>query len=202
MSDQRLRELDRPGVVASFSDRVHRLNARLRAGRVARDRVELAAWCSSETALAVLGQEPPPMGEDWWTGLRRFGGEVCARATAHVLLAVRLRERGPLWPFFVDEREVLRSHALGASVLAWCDSKLSHLRRNEALENGLQKACADHGWPDELVGGLLGQIHSPASLPPRGLAWDQFWMWAVRRVHRLDEAAGPPLREWALGADA
>lgn len=202
MSDAVLRAMERPGAVASFADRVHRLNARLRAGRVSRDRVDLAAWCGSESAIAVLGRESPPTGEEWWTGLRRFGGEVCARATAHVLLAVVPHKRGPLWPFPVDESESALSRDIGASLLLWCDSRLSHAGRNESLEKALRGVVKTHHWPDEEVWGLLVEIHSPMSLPPLGGTWGRFWVWAALRVERLDQAAGPPLRFWAIGEES
>ena len=201
MSDAALRAMDRPGVVVSFTDRVHRLNAKMRAGRVTRDRVELAAWCKSAAACAVIGREEPvPFpGEDWWTGLRRFGGEVCARATAHVLLAVKARSEH--LPFIYDEPEAALNRAVGTALLAWCDSPArSHAKRNGGLERALQEVLREHQrWPDQDVGALVSEFHSPMSLAPRAGSWRNFWAWAVRRVYRLDEAAGPYLCVWAIG---
>ena len=56
--DTRLRELERRfQATGSVEDEAAWITERLRVGELARDRVELAAYCGHEAACVVLGEE-------------------------------------------------------------------------------------------------------------------------------------------------
>ena len=92
MADARLRSLERAARAGDVAARARLLAERVRLGRLARDRVELAAHLGDPAAALVVGVELPagPLGP-WAAELRRWGHEACARvalATATAMLPV------------------------------------------------------------------------------------------------------------------
>ncbi len=108
MSDEQRRALERGAARGEAEARVRALAARVRAGELPRERVELAAWCGDEVARAVapVGEIPDSIFE-WLVGVERFGREAQIRVLAAV----------------AHERVVERSAAARvlASVDAWLD---------------------------------------------------------------------------------
>lgn len=92
MTDANLRALER-AALADPAQRAAWLSARMRAGELPRERVELAAYCGDEAALPLLSAKEaarlrypgPHMSgevpfERWVRGLSRWGHEVMVRA--------------------------------------------------------------------------------------------------------------------------
>lgn len=92
MTDQRLRDLERRG-----ADPVRLLAERVRAGRLTRELLEVAAYCGHEPALSLLREDGPlsdPHHEsgDWVFGLERWGFSVIRRVGAQSYWHVGLRD--------------------------------------------------------------------------------------------------------------
>jgi hypothetical protein len=83
VGDERLRELERKWKsTRSVEDHAAYLQARVRAGDLEADRLELAAYCGHAAARAAVGARVvvPDEFEPWVLGLSRFGREAVMRA--------------------------------------------------------------------------------------------------------------------------
>ncbi|HZV01901.1 MAG TPA: FHA domain-containing protein [Planctomycetota bacterium] len=114
MSDDRLREAERVfRETGSVADEARYLNERVRAGLLARERLELAAELRDEAAVLALGGPGGPRAHtvrEVFAGIERFGVEVAARAG--VIVA---RRCGALRPEMRDTEACL------AAIEAWLD---------------------------------------------------------------------------------
>ncbi len=149
MVDGRLRELERSAAIGSTEDRAAWLRARIRAGELARERIELAAYAGSLVARGVI-EIPgpgfprcfPECGEDpewgpcedcdfsiWLTGLARWGRECQIRApvaAARLVLARMPRLHGPFSDPHMQARSIAleQRHSLACSAIEaaerWC----------------------------------------------------------------------------------
>jgi hypothetical protein len=83
VSDEHLRELERRSKeTGSPEDEAAWIRERVRIGELARERVELAAYCGHAGArLVSVGQVVPTVSADWLQGLYRWGETTYARAT-------------------------------------------------------------------------------------------------------------------------
>lgn len=81
MSDVHVRELERRwSATRAVADEVALVAARLRAGTITRERLELAASCANAAAVEVLGGgRGDPTDRRWSLGLVRFGVDVVLR---------------------------------------------------------------------------------------------------------------------------
>ncbi len=94
MTDRALRELERRASSGSRDDEAAWLAARVRAGALPRERLELAAWCGHGPARAVLGGSTVADGldlDDWLRGLSRWRRAPARAALAAARLAWPMR---------------------------------------------------------------------------------------------------------------
>ncbi len=94
MTDRSLRELERRARGGARDDEAAWLAARVRAGDLPRERVELAAWCGHEGARAVAGVGAAADRldlDDWLRGLRRWRRAPARAALAAARLAWPMR---------------------------------------------------------------------------------------------------------------
>jgi hypothetical protein len=99
VSDQRLRDLERRWhETGAITDEAAFLRERVRAGALARDRLELAAYCGHEAARQALEQiKATRVGlRKWAVGLRRWGGEAATRGAVAAARAASTATRD-LW---------------------------------------------------------------------------------------------------------
>lgn len=109
MSDRRLRELERRWRDAGGSaEQAEWLRARLRAGELDGDRLELAAWCGHAAARLALdwppSVEPPSCGDELARGLSAWGRDLVLRVA--VMALGRACEGKPDLPLGVAVRAV------------------------------------------------------------------------------------------------
>jgi hypothetical protein len=82
VSDVHLRELERRwAATRAIADEVALVSARLRAGTITRERLELAAYCANAAAVEILGptSRGDPSQDGWLRTLKRFGNEAVLR---------------------------------------------------------------------------------------------------------------------------
>lgn len=94
MTDRALRELERRARGGTQEDEAAWLAARLRAGELPRERVELAAWCGHAGARALTGGGDAADGlglDDWLRGLTRWRRAPARAALAAARLAWPMR---------------------------------------------------------------------------------------------------------------
>lgn len=81
MSDERLREMERRWQeTGSVQDEAAYLKERVRAGELAWERLELAAYCGHAAACLATGSPASAMQAAWFEGLDRWGAETVLRA--------------------------------------------------------------------------------------------------------------------------
>ena len=86
MSDANLRELERRWrVTGSVEDEAAWLWARLQAGDLSEERLELSAYCGSKAACSQVESAGPESIEEWSAGLLRWGRPVVLRALVSAL---------------------------------------------------------------------------------------------------------------------
>jgi hypothetical protein len=139
VSDQTLSDLERRWrTTDAIADEAVYLLERVRVGDLARERLDLAAYCGHEGAALILagsGEATPPVPETltlWIDGLRRWGLEVSARA-AVALYALELRRSVRPRP-----KNRKTSRALLESARDWlecpCEEHLDEVRRKQPFD--------------------------------------------------------------------
>lgn len=187
--ERRWRETGAPDDMARW------LVARLRAGELTPERLELAACLGSRAARAALGGRvrawDPPTDDPraWLMALVAWGDEVLVRGLALALASMRERS------------SVGDVHPVLGAVLAWCDDPTTERARAAATSPYLgpvEPALAGYAPHDHLVNDLARALEATSTTRHRVLAaslagWD-----VVDLSHWLAFEARRLLREWAL----
>lgn len=231
MSDQRLRELERAWREHGTPEREGAwLRERIRAGLLARERVELAAWCGHPGARAALEAAAARAPErvalrEWTAPLERWGAEALQRAALAAFEVARAAvERRRVRDFRAQTRGLThdprsetaeRAHARREAEVV--QDQLGHLRlASQAVRAWLERrapgALADCRW---LLEGARGHEHEAsrawcalllacAVAPPEEVAPLAARLFEqldrLRRSRAMCAAIELELIAWALGA--
>lgn len=202
--DQELRRLWRRWCESGdLADEVTWLRARLRAGALAPERVELAAWCGHAGARAVLEELPParldlslderhPSDRPWARDLvRRAGREGAALAVA---AAVRASSWWGLEGLAPPRQQSLRPAV--SAIEAWlrcpCEPCLQAVGSFAAGDAGLTRVVAGVALRDD-AGQFLARAISVLAMDRNGHTEP----WRTQ----MEEAIAAALAAWALGEE-